>query len=92
MSTEAGDYADGRLTATRHIDAGGRRGTLVVLGATIAAIVLLDATIVRGVLVPTVMQLAGRANWWTPPLRRRTAPARHPVMTTAGDGGSSADR
>ncbi|WP_159038797.1 MMPL family transporter [Streptomyces sp. NRRL B-1140] len=47
---------------------------LVVLGATMAAIVILDATVVRGVLVPAVMQLAGRANWWTPATRRR-APA-----------------
>ncbi|MFG2637684.1 MMPL family transporter [Streptomyces sp. NPDC048362] len=45
---------------------------LVVLGATLAAIVILDATVVRGVLVPAVMQLAGRANWWTPATRRRT--------------------
>jgi RND superfamily putative drug exporter len=37
---------------------------LVVLGATMAAVVVLDATIVRGILVPAVMQLAGRANWW----------------------------
>ena len=33
--------------------------------------VLLDATIVRALLVPATMQLLGRANWWAPgPLRR----------------------
>ncbi|WP_142270892.1 MMPL family transporter [Streptomyces sp. NBC_00080] len=48
---------------------------LVVLGATMAAVVVLDATVVRGVLVPAVMQLAGRANWWSPTLRRRGAAA-----------------
>ncbi len=33
--------------------------------------VLLDATLVRGVLVPAFMKLLGRANWWAPgPLRR----------------------
>ncbi|MGW0392080.1 MMPL family transporter [Streptomyces sp. NPDC003042] len=36
--------------------------------------VLLDATLVRGVLVPALMRLAGGLNWWAPrPLRRRTA-------------------
>jgi RND superfamily putative drug exporter len=28
--------------------------------------VVLDATIVRGVLVPAFMRLAGNANWWAP--------------------------
>lgn len=46
---------------------------LVVLGATMAAIVVLDATVVRGILVPAVMQMAGQANWWSPVLRRRPA-------------------
>ncbi|HMA46539.1 MAG TPA: MMPL family transporter, partial [Frankiaceae bacterium] len=33
--------------------------------------ILLDATLVRGVLVPAFMRLTGRANWWAPaPLRR----------------------
>ncbi|WP_221358963.1 MMPL family transporter [Streptomyces beigongshangae] len=51
---------------------------LLVLGATMAAIVLIDATVVRGVLVPAFMQLAGRANWWSPTMPGRaaaTAPA-----------------
>jgi RND superfamily putative drug exporter len=30
------------------------------------AAILVDATIVRMVLVPAVMQLLGRANWWIP--------------------------
>ena len=39
------------------------------LGAVIA--VLIDATIVRALLVPSLMALLGRANWWAPaPLRR----------------------
>ncbi|MER6446535.1 MMPL family transporter [Streptomyces venezuelae] len=34
--------------------------------------VLLDATLVRGVLVPALMRLAGGLNWWAPrPIRRR---------------------
>ncbi|UQA90710.1 MMPL family transporter [Streptomyces halobius] len=44
---------------------------LKLLGVGLALAVLLDATLVRGVLVPAVMRLAGRANWWAPrPLRR----------------------
>ena len=42
---------------------------LMGLGLTIA--VLMDATLVRGVLVPAFMRLAGEANWWAPPLLRR---------------------
>jgi RND superfamily putative drug exporter len=57
---------------------------LVVLGATMAAIVLLDATVVRGVLVPAVMQMAGRANWWTPAFRRRSVPTGRSDGTKAG--------
>ncbi|WP_129663227.1 MMPL family transporter [Phytoactinopolyspora endophytica] len=41
------------------------------LGIGIALVVLVDATLIRGVLVPAFMRLAGRANWWAPaPLRR----------------------
>jgi len=52
----------------------------------LALAVLLDAFIVRGVLVPAIMKLAGRANWWAPSfLRRRTPPPRprriYPVVT-----------
>jgi RND superfamily putative drug exporter len=28
--------------------------------------VLMDATLVRGLLVPSFMRLAGDANWWAP--------------------------
>jgi RND superfamily putative drug exporter len=39
------------------------------IGLTIA--VALDATIVRVLIVPSVMRILGRANWWAPgPLRR----------------------
>ncbi len=39
------------------------------LGLTLA--VAVDATIVRLLLVPATMTLAGRYNWWAPPLLRR---------------------
>jgi len=39
------------------------------IGLTMA--VLMDATLIRGTLVPAFMRLAGNANWWAPgPLRR----------------------
>lgn len=46
---------------------------LRVVGTGLAVAVLLDCTIIRALLVPAVMQLAGRANWWLPK-RRRTVP------------------
>jgi RND superfamily putative drug exporter len=33
--------------------------------------VLIDATIVRALLVPSLMRLLGAANWWAPPFLRR---------------------
>ena len=42
-----------------------------LLGLGTALAVLVDATLIRGVLVPASMRLLGRANWWAPaPLRR----------------------
>jgi RND superfamily putative drug exporter len=41
------------------------------LGFGVAFAILLDATVVRGLLVPALMRLAGRWNWWAPaPLAR----------------------
>jgi RND superfamily putative drug exporter len=41
------------------------------LGLGIALAVLIDATIVRGLLVPSLMSILGSWNWWAPaPLRR----------------------
>jgi len=37
-----------------------------LFGVGMALAVLMDATLVRGVLVPAFMRLAGRANWWAP--------------------------
>ena len=41
------------------------------LGVGMALAVILDATIVRGVLVPSLMRLLGEWNWWAPPALRR---------------------
>jgi RND superfamily putative drug exporter len=45
---------------------GGRVAGLQELGAGLALGVLLDATVVRGLLMPSLMILAGRWNWWLP--------------------------
>lgn len=37
-----------------------------MLGLGIAFAILLDATVVRGLLVPALMRLFGEANWWAP--------------------------
>ncbi|MEU1072721.1 MULTISPECIES: MMPL family transporter [unclassified Streptomyces] len=39
---------------------------LKLIGCGLALAVLLDATVVRGVLVPAFMRLTGHANWWAP--------------------------
>ncbi|GAB3718439.1 hypothetical protein GCM10028793_56840 [Nocardiopsis oceani] len=44
---------------------------LIMLALGMAAVILVDATLIRGVLVPVSIRLAGGANWWAPrPLRR----------------------
>ncbi|MFG2000283.1 MMPL family transporter [Spirillospora sp. NPDC048911] len=51
--------------------ASGRVVFLQQLGIGMALTVLVDATLIRGVLLPAFMRLAGPANWWAPrPLRR----------------------
>ncbi|MBO2446463.1 MMPL family transporter [Actinomadura barringtoniae] len=45
------------------------------IGLGMAVAVLIDATIVRMILVPAVMELCGKANWWMPGRRQpKTAP------------------
>jgi RND superfamily putative drug exporter len=55
------------------------------IGTGIAIVV--DATLIRGVLVPAFMRLAGNANWWAPPplrrLHRRIAATEAPAPTPA---------
>jgi len=42
-----------------------------LFGVGMALAVIMDATLIRGALVPAFMRLAGNANWWAPrPLRR----------------------
>ena len=51
---------------------------LKLMGIGLASAILVDATIVRMVLVPAIMQLLGRANWWLPGWMDRLLP-RAPV-------------
>lgn len=45
--------------------------SIKMLGFGIAFAIILDATVVRGLLVPALMRIAGDWNWWAPaPLRR----------------------
>ncbi|MFE5844353.1 MMPL family transporter [Streptomyces niveus] len=55
---------------------------LKLIGVGLALAVLLDCTVIRALLVPAVMRLAGRANWWMPRLGRRkdrSVPSSTPV-------------
>jgi len=45
------------------------------IGLGLAVAVLIDATVVRMVLVPAVMELLGKANWWLPAPLARILPA-----------------
>ena len=47
---------------------------LKLIGAGLASAVLIDATIVRMVLVPALMQLLGERNWWLPRWLDRAVP------------------
>jgi RND superfamily putative drug exporter len=47
---------------------------LDVFGLGLAVAILIDATLVRMVLVPSVMQLLGKANWWFPHWLDRSVP------------------
>jgi putative drug exporter of the RND superfamily len=44
---------------------------LKLLGVGLFLAVLMDALVIRGLLVPAFMALAGRANWWAPARLRR---------------------
>ena len=49
--------------------------SMKALGVGLALAVILDATIVRGVLAPAAMVMLGRRNWWpSDPTKERTPP------------------
>ena len=47
---------------------------LKLIGVGMATAILVDATIIRMVLVPAVMQLMGRRTWWMPAWMERVVP------------------
>lgn len=55
-----------------------------LIGIGVAVSTLLDAVLVRGVLVPAVMAALGPANWWTP--RRRPATPRTTARARMDEG------
>ena len=59
-----------------------------ILSTGLAAGIIIDATVIRGVLAPAVVALFGRLNWWLPgPAARllRVRPLRGPVEVTLND-------
>src|SRR5271165_3275432 len=51
--------------------ASGPETEIKVLATGLAAGILLDATVIRALLVPAVVSLFGRWNWWLPPMPAR---------------------
>jgi RND superfamily putative drug exporter len=42
-----------------------------MMGFGVAFAILLDATVIRGLLVPALMRLFGEWNWWAPKALKR---------------------
>ncbi|MFF9899629.1 MMPL family transporter [Streptomyces longispororuber] len=93
----AGLWRTGRLVTGASLAVAAAMGALAtsqvtplkVAGVGLALATVVDATLVRGVLVPALMTLAGRANWWLPgPLAafalRPAPPEAHRAATPAG--------
>jgi RND superfamily putative drug exporter len=64
---------------------GGER-LIMLFGIGLASAVFLDALIVRSILVPSLMLLAGKANWWLPAWLDRRLP--HLNVEGSSDSGS----
>ena len=68
----------------------GANASVKQVGLGLAVAVLIDATLVRLVLVPAVMQLLGRANWWLPRPLARILPGGPGELVAAARGGAAA--
>jgi RND superfamily putative drug exporter len=53
--------------------------TVQLVGLGLATAVLVDATVIRSLLLPAAMALLGRLNWWLPAWLERRLPALRPV-------------
>jgi putative drug exporter of the RND superfamily len=65
-----------------------RRGR-ELFGIGLASAIFLDATVVRTVLVPAVMQLLGKRNWWIPDWLERILPRLDLERVAVGTAGRS---
>jgi RND superfamily putative drug exporter len=68
--------------------------SIKLIGFALASAILIDATVVRLILVPAAMELMGRANWWAPQWLVRRLPtirvdADVQAAESLGGGGSS---
>jgi RND superfamily putative drug exporter len=69
--------------------ASGPETEVKVLATGLAAGILLDATIIRALLVPAVISLFGRWNWWLPPMPARllrVEPSPSPLLIAEPEG------
>jgi len=57
--------------------------SLKQLGVGLAVAVLLDATVVRAILLPATMKLLGERNWYLPRTRSASTETRHPAPASA---------
>jgi uncharacterized membrane protein YdfJ with MMPL/SSD domain len=53
--------------------------TIKEIGIGLSIGILIDATLVRLIIVPATVRLLGRANWWMPAFLRRVMPELEPV-------------
>ena len=63
-----------------------------MIGLGLSVAVLLDATVIRMVLVPSTMTLMGRANWWLPAWLERRLPILEIERSHDNDENASADQ
>jgi RND superfamily putative drug exporter len=65
--------------------------SIKMIGFALASAIFIDATVVRLILVPSAMELMGRANWWAPDWLVRFLPTirvdAEPEASPAGGGG-----
>jgi RND superfamily putative drug exporter len=63
----------------------GPQTDLKILATGLGAGILIDAVVIRCLLVPAMVALFGRANWWTPTWLARTLRMPTPTVVPAGD-------
>ena len=66
----------------------GEERIIKLFGLGLASAVLIDAVIIRSILVPAIMQLFGKTAWWMPEwlVEDPAEPGRRPARATHADG------